>query len=185
MRRGPISKQQEIQTLQWAFDQRLKQGLSFNQIASELGEIASESGLFLFGARAIQKRFAAWVDAGQPDIKEFVHSAKPRGRGIIVQVDNPVDAEIDQRVEAICRRVVGEMLQQSGSVERDTPPAPTARRGERGRKENREYRRYTIGIDVALADLFDKELEETGLSSGKLMDRILWLRYNKPRLSYE
>lgn len=69
----------------------------------------------------------------------------------------------------------------------EVPPAPETirgRTGEKGRKENREYERFTFGIDRVLAEQFRAEAQSRHLSAGKLLDVILWNRYGKPALSY-
>jgi hypothetical protein len=40
-------------------------------------------------------------------------------------------------------------------------------------------------IDKVLADLFDEERKEARISASELMQRILWSRYGKPKLSFE
>ena len=36
-----------------------------------------------------------------------------------------------------------------------------------------------------LADLFEQEARQRGVSTGRLMDEILWRNFGKPKLSYE
>jgi hypothetical protein len=64
------------------------------------------------------------------------------------------------------------------------PPEPITRKGVKGRKETRSYKRLTVGIDVILAERFVEEAKKQNLSPGKLFHVILWNRYGKPQLSY-
>lgn len=94
-------------------------------------------------------------------------------------------------MESIAKRVMENMLNAHNvhTIKREDeeiPPEPTTVKGEgKGRKENRDYERITVAIDTELAALFKQEMSDKGLSSGKLLDRILWNRYGKPKLSYQ
>ena len=92
--------------------------------------------------------------------------------------------DLEQRMREIAREVCQEILQ-------STPHAPVMPRPEivaasgRGRKENRKYERITAAIDTVVYDCFKAEREQLNLSTGKLLDLILWERYGKPKLSFE
>jgi hypothetical protein len=101
---------------------------------------------------------------------------------------------LDARIRQIVKEVLSEQqemrkmqVQQTAEVDEAMPPAPVTlkgRQGEKGRRENREYERFTFGIDKVLAARFVAEAKEKNLSAGKLLDVILWNRYGRPVLSY-
>ena len=103
----------------------------------------------------------------------------------------PIDAEMEQRMRDVAREVFQEMINAYDvkslmPTDEEMPPEPRTITGEgKGRRENRQYERITVTIDEKLADLLKQEMKARSLSAGRLMDIILWNRYNKPRLSYE
>ncbi len=102
-----------------------------------------------------------------------------------------IDEETEKRIRIIAKEVFREMMNAYDvkslmPSDEDMPPEPRTISGEgRGRKEDRKYDRITITIDEKLANLFRQEMKVRNLSAGRLMDVILWNRYNKPRLTYE
>jgi len=68
----------------------------------------------------------------------------------------------------------------------DMPPEPQVIKGEgKGRRENRDYQKVSLTIDKILWAKFCQERDRRRVSSGRLMDAILWNRYGRPKLSYE
>ena len=102
-----------------------------------------------------------------------------------------IDEEMEKRIRIIAKEVFREMIDAYDvktlmPADEDMPPEPSTITGEgRGRKENRQYERITVTIDEKLADLFKQEMKARNLSAGRLMDVILWNRYNKPLLTYQ
>ncbi len=102
-----------------------------------------------------------------------------------------INEELEKQMQTVAREVFREMIaaynvQSLMPNNEASPPEPSTVTGEgRGRKENRQYERITVTIDQKLAGLFRQEMKARNLSAGRLMDVILWNRYNRPRLSYE
>lgn len=109
--------------------------------------------------------------------------------------------KIEEAVASRLRRLVQEeILRQSvnstffrGEHEHeagDLPPEPKARKevGTKGKgrlKQDREYVRKTLTIDVNLWNLFEQEMKSRRISSaGRMADIILWHHYGRPNLSY-
>ncbi len=67
---------------------------------------------------------------------------------------------------------------QSGDVPQITPR-------EHGRKERRLYGKIGTTTDAILAQMFEEEARRRSISSGRLLDEILWRNYGRPKLSYE
>jgi transcriptional regulator with XRE-family HTH domain len=61
------------------------------------------------------------------------------------------------------------------------PPIPCAAE----EKANVRKGGLEVRIDQALLDLFDEEKQLRGLTESKLVEAILWHRYNKPELSFQ
>ena len=109
---------------------------------------------------------------------------------------NLIDNNLEQRMEEIARNVFHHMMNEMRNQNmmygesttltgtEEIPPEPKTVKGIKGRRETRTYKRYTAGIDVVLVPMFEQEMKKKGLSSGKLLDIILWNRYGKPNLSY-
>jgi hypothetical protein len=70
------------------------------------------------------------------------------------------------------------------NVQNDTevPPEPETITG---RKQNRLYGKLSATTDGVLVDLFIAEAKQHKVSTGRLMDIILWGRYGRPVLSYQ
>ncbi|MBI4965514.1 MAG: hypothetical protein HY913_19710 [Desulfomonile tiedjei] len=68
----------------------------------------------------------------------------------------------------------------------DVPPEPEVIKGEgKGRRENRDYVKVSVTVDKVLWEKFTKERNRMKVSSGRLMDIILWRAFGRPRLSYQ
>ena len=68
----------------------------------------------------------------------------------------------------------------------DAPPEPEVIKGAgKGRRENRDYVKVSVTIDRVLWDKFTEERDRMKVSSGRLMDIILWRAFGRPPLSYE
>jgi hypothetical protein len=65
----------------------------------------------------------------------------------------------------------------------EEPPEPERVPGTR--KENREWERVSATVDSNLMKLFNLERKQRRMSTSRLLETILWLHFNKPRLSYE
>jgi hypothetical protein len=121
------------------------------------------------------------------------HTVDHDAREAYTAQERPED--ITATIRAIAREVCTEMLAnvmhkehiQHISVEgEEVPPEAETIKGPgvKGRRENRKYTRLTVGIDDVLAERFTQEAKDRGISPGKLLDVLLWNRYDKPRLSY-
>ena len=90
------------------------------------------------------------------------------------------------------RQIAREVYQESGHnipngplvFNHDAPPEPQTLKGARGRKEDRQIKKISATIDEVLWGLFEVERKRRGLSTGRLLDIILWQWYGKPKLSY-
>jgi hypothetical protein len=80
------------------------------------------------------------------------------------------------------------MESSQGSIDRsDMPPPPVPvdpHLPGRG-KENREYHKFSATIDKNLWALLYTDMLKHGLSTGRMLDVILWRYYERPPLSYE
>jgi len=93
----------------------------------------------------------------------------------------------EDRMREIAREVCREMLNSMNvpttpDLGEDTPPLPE---NITGRKQNREYERVTITVDKVLWRKFKAERARLNVSTGRLLDILLWRSLGKPRLSYE
>jgi hypothetical protein len=89
---------------------------------------------------------------------------------------------------AIAREVFMELIQNTPNIQTDlapgdAPPEPEMLAG--SRKESRKYAKISATLDKNLLKLFNREKKRLRMSTGKLMDRILWAHYGKPLLSYQ
>jgi hypothetical protein len=98
----------------------------------------------------------------------------------------------EERVRQIAQEVCQAMIQNvmtnrnvphGANVQSDTeaPPKPVSK----GRKQNRIYGKLGATTDAILLERFNREAKDRGISTGRLMDIVLWERYSKPVLSYE
>lgn len=121
------------------------------------------------------------------------HDAGYEGTPATLQPDGSTDPSsrplTANEVKGIARHVFEEMLHNKQRVMQemeDMPPEPETVKGEgKGRKENRKFVRVSVSMDENIEKLFKAECKKNGLSAGKMMDAILWNRYNRPKLSYE
>jgi len=102
------------------------------------------------------------------------------------QVDESDPLEI--RIRVIMKQMFQEMMTTmptatSPVYEADMPPAPETIKGKHGKKD-REYEKVSITVDKSLWSRFIQERNTSRLSSGRLMDKILWEYYGRPPLSY-
>jgi hypothetical protein len=100
--------------------------------------------------------------------------------------------EIDERIKAVARQVFQEMFygmrdeMNAMADMQDVPPEPQVITGEgKGRRENRRYTKASVTVDKVLWNLFVTERDKLRVSTGRLMDIILWRHFGKPKLSYE
>jgi hypothetical protein len=100
--------------------------------------------------------------------------------------------DIDDRIRTVAREVFQEMLHNMRNEmniitdTEDTPPEPRVITGEgKGRRENRKYVKASVTVDEALWQRFTAERDRMRVSTGRLMDIILWRHFGKPKLSFE
>lgn len=99
----------------------------------------------------------------------------------------------EDRMREIAREVFEEMHKSIGEPRgsmREGGEWPEEPKAIDRRRQARKYLKISVTVDKALWELFEAErnnLESSGrkVSSGRLLDRILWLYYGKPALSYE
>jgi len=99
----------------------------------------------------------------------------------------------EDRMREIAREVFEEMHKSVGEPRgsmRESGEWPQEPKAIDRRRQARKYLKISVTVDKALWELFEAErnnLESSGgkVSSGRLLDRILWLYYGKPALSYE
>jgi len=108
-------------------------------------------------------------------------------------------SDIDKRMRAIAREVTENMLNEMNvrheqhmmNVSReitgeDLPPEPEYLKGKKGRRQNRDYERLTVGINKNLARLFKADMAHMKVSSAsRMMDIILWRYYGRPELAFK
>lgn len=98
-------------------------------------------------------------------------------------------AEIEARMRRIATEVLenvrNEMNMNREISGQDLPPEPQYLKGQRGRRQDRTYKRLTLSVDINLAERFEDEMRQLNVSAGRLFDIILWQRYGKPKLSFE
>ncbi|MGO9571851.1 MAG: hypothetical protein ACLP5H_30365 [Desulfomonilaceae bacterium] len=100
--------------------------------------------------------------------------------------------ELDDRMRLVAREVFQEMLHNMRNERNvmadaeDSPPEPeTLKKAGKGRRENRNYVKASVTVDKVLWDLFTTERDHMRVSTGRLMDIILWRHFNRPKLSFE
>jgi len=100
--------------------------------------------------------------------------------------------EIDERIKAVARQVFQKMFygmreeMNTMADMQDVPPEPRVIKGEgKGRREDRQYTKASVTVDKVLWNLFVKERDRLRVSTGRLMDIVLWRHFGKPKLSYE
>jgi hypothetical protein len=98
--------------------------------------------------------------------------------------------ELEFRMRTIAKEVCMELMSNmptatSSAYGADMPPAPEKIPGGRHGKKDREYEKVSVTIDKSLWDRFTKERDSLRLSSGRLMDKILWQYFGRPALSYQ
>ena len=90
--------------------------------------------------------------------------------------------ELKERVEMLEKKVEAIESQLSGAIENDRPPEPP--KGSRAYPG--EKRQVRALIDLELFKILEIDAtRHAGGNISKLLDRILWQRYGKPRLSFE
>jgi hypothetical protein len=107
-------------------------------------------------------------------------------------------SEMETRMREIAREVVENVMNEMNVMNvqhvmnvnhetagQDLPPEPQYLKGKKGRRQDRAYKRFTVGVDSNLAKLFEAEMKRLNVSGGRLMDIILWERYGRPKLSFE
>jgi len=130
--------------------------------------------------------------SGEIEASSEHDARKGQDAGAVESPESAPPSEIDERIRAVAREVFQEMIhdmeiERSVSIESDdVPPEPEVIRGEgKGRRENRDYAKVSLTIDKVLWDKFTKERDRMKVSSGRLMDIILWRAFGRPPLSYE
>lgn len=99
----------------------------------------------------------------------------------------PTLASLAERITAI-EEFIQTMRTKSTPITdtHDMPPEPQVIKGEgKGRRENRDYEKASVTVDKVLWEKFCAERDRLRVSSGRLMDIILWRAFGRPRLSYE
>jgi hypothetical protein len=148
-----------------------------------------------YGAQYKKKVSKTGVRSEREDRNEDKTHGLRRSQEPAAPVQSPEQislAEIDERIRAGAREVFQEMLhsmREEMNVIADTqdaPPEPHVIKGEgKGRRENRRYTKASVTVDKVLWNLFVKERDKLRVSTGRLMDIILWRHFGKPKLSYE
>jgi hypothetical protein len=95
--------------------------------------------------------------------------------------------EWEGRMRRIAQDVCREMMATLPNVVNvpngeERPPEP---RAINRRKENRIYGKLGATVDAVLFNRLVAEAEQRGVSVGKLLDLILWHRYERPLMSHE
>jgi len=133
-----------------------------------------------------KKKFGAIEASPAPDERKGKDTGAAEPPGSVPLSD------IDERIRAVVRQVFQEMIhdidiERRASIETDdVPPEPEVIKGEgKGRRENRDYVKVSVTVDKVLWEKFTKERDRMKVSSGRLMDIILWRAFGRPALSYE
>jgi len=145
-----------------------------------------------YGAQYKKKASKTGASSEREEHKE-AKTLKTREPAVPVESSEHIPlSEIDERIRAVAREVFQEMLhsmREEMNVIADTqdaPPEPHVIKGEgKGRRENRRYTKASVTVDKVLWNLFVKERDKLRVSTGRLMDIILWRHFGKPKLSYE
>ena len=121
-------------------------------------------------------------------IKEKIFN-EPIPEPWISQIEDHIEGMMKPVIQRVAQEAAMEALQSiSGSYGEsvgalDEPPEPVRIPGTR--RENRDWERVSATIDRNLMEFFKREKKERRLSTSRLLEMIIWLHYNKPRLSYE
>ncbi len=108
-----------------------------------------------------------------------------------VSLSEQIPTQLDDRIRNVAREVFREMIDELKNTatainESDFPAEPQVVKGKgKGRRENRRYMKISLTVDETLWKLFAAEKDRLRVSSGRLMDAILWRHYGRPRLSYQ
>jgi hypothetical protein len=109
------------------------------------------------------------------------------------QVKKPICSEdipiqtIEQIVEKIIDKRILELKEGLLSKQYGLELAPPRAfiKGKRGKQENRKSKPIASSIDSELYKRFQADRKRYGVSESFMLDTILWLFYQKPKLSYE
>lgn len=98
----------------------------------------------------------------------------------------------EARMRSIAREVVEEAIQNMRNIPpamdetTDMPPEPQTIKGMgKGRREDRAYVKVSVTMDKNLWKLFEAERKKLKVSTGRMMDILLWRAFNRPKLSFE
>jgi hypothetical protein len=161
------------------------QGLSGAEAAKtvndEFGTSLPESTIRRYGSNVKKKPHDVQLSSSREERNE--DKASP-----------PVDAhreDLDERMRRIAREVCQEIIHNMETdrniitLMEDEPPEPTTIKGEgKGRRENRAYEKVSVTIDKKLWERFTADRDSIKVSTGRMMDIILWRYYGRPKLSY-
>jgi hypothetical protein len=130
-------------------------------------------------ASLVKKQFVSPTEQGE-------HKERKGPSGSTKDAESTL-ASLDKRLTAVEKLL--QVGRNEGNIITDTqdmPPEPQVIKGEgKGRRENRDYEKVSVTIDKVLWKKFCQERDRLRVSSGRLMDAILWREFGRPRLSYE
>lgn len=162
------------------------------EVNSDFKTNLSDVTIRTYGAQ-YKKKFGEIPHCSEPAERNDDKISEPRKAG-----ESPAPlpcislSEIDERIRAVSREVFEEFIHNMGIEKKtimeteDAPPEPEVIKGEgKGRRENRDYVKVSVTIDKVLWEKFTEERDRMRVSSGRLMDIILWRAFGRPSLSYE
>jgi hypothetical protein len=167
-------------------------------MGNRYNELRSQGNTGIAAVEIINQEFGTNVPYGTLrtygcQAKRQTVPGEPKGcsQEVITPISTPKQDSSDDlgdRMRAIAKEVCMELMSTMPTVtssvyEAGMPPAPGP--GGRHGKKDREYLKVSLTIDKSLWDRFTKERDALRLSSGRLMDKILWEYYGKPLLSYQ
>jgi hypothetical protein len=122
-----------------------------------------------------------------PDLKALQSSDNAQNVDLPTSVlDYMTRQDTAKMIEEALSNRLSELSMPKHYEQNELVPEPTTIiGGSKGRRMNRRYVKKTITIDKNLWLLFEKEVNELNIPVSRLIDTILWLRYDKPKLTVE
>ncbi len=194
VKRQPLEASEHASQAEHAASEQPDEGAEPNQeVSAEHSELAEAATKLSSLAEPIAPPEAAEVAETLPEPTASEGSEPPE------QEETEEEKKLKETISTVARKVFAEMMESRENMpdipnlpqlpyipnltgaSDDWPPQPTIK----GRTEDREYEKFYGTLDITLYDRFTEELQHRRISAGRLLDRILWMYYGKPPLSFE
>lgn len=96
-----------------------------------------------------------------------------------------IDKVVQERLHELKTLRLNELgIDRNESPEFELVPEPETVKGSIGRKLNRKFVKTTVTVDQILWSLFEQQAKTLKIDKSRLLDSILWIHFDKPRLTY-